>query len=79
MVRRREKAAQGLETCRLALHNMRLDILRLKAGQQSHDQITTMTERANDLAREVDAVVYAGDQMMGLRSSRRSTPGTAGA
>jgi serine/threonine-protein kinase len=76
--RRRDKAAQGLETCRLALHNMRLDILRLKAGQQSHDQITTMTERANDLAREVDAVVYAGDQMMGLRG-RRSTPGPAGA
>jgi serine/threonine-protein kinase len=76
--RRREKSAQSLETCRLALQNMRLDMVRLKAGTQSQEHITTMAENAQALAREVDAVVYAGDQMMGLRG-RRSTPGPAGA
>jgi serine/threonine-protein kinase len=76
--RRRQKAAQNLETCRLALQNMRLDMLRLKAGTQSQEHVTTMAERAQELARDVDAVVYAGDQMMSIRA-RRSTPGPAGA
>jgi serine/threonine-protein kinase len=76
--RRREQATQKLETCRLALQNMKLDLLRLKAGQQSQEHVTTMTERAQALARDIDAAVYAGDQIAQL-SGRRSRPGTAGA
>jgi predicted Ser/Thr protein kinase len=75
---RREKAAEKLETCRLALRNMKLDLLRLKAGTQSQEHVTTMAHQAQQLAREVDALVYAGDQMMNLRG-RPSSAGPAGA
>jgi serine/threonine protein kinase len=75
---RREKAAEKLETCRLALRNMKLDLMRLRAGQQSQEHVTTMAQQAQQLAREVDALVYAGDQMLNLRG-RPSSAGPAGA
>jgi hypothetical protein len=44
---------------------MRLDVLRLRAGNiaGAMDQITTLTERARSLAEEVDAAVYAADEI----------------
>ena len=63
--RRRSEAAGKLDSCVLALGNMRLDVLRLRAGNiaNSMDQITTLTERARSLAEEVDAAVYAADEI----------------
>jgi hypothetical protein len=63
--RRRSEAAGKLDSCVLALGNMRLDVLRLRAGNiaGSMDQITTLTERARSLAEEVDAAVYAADEI----------------
>jgi serine/threonine-protein kinase len=62
--RRREKAASDLENCRLMLENMRLDLVRLRTGAGgSYVQVTTVAERAMALAREVDAMVYAADEL----------------
>ena len=61
-VRRRDETAAKLESCALALQNMRIDVLRLRAegvaGVSQH--ITLLTERARSLADEVDAVVQVG-------------------
>jgi serine/threonine-protein kinase len=61
--RRREETSARLESCYLALENMRLDLLRLKAGEQPAQTITLAAERAMELAREVDSLVYASEQM----------------
>ena len=37
---RRERSREKLESCLLALENMRLDVLKLKAGSQTLQQIT---------------------------------------
>jgi serine/threonine-protein kinase len=60
--RRHDETAAKLESCTLALQNMRIDVLRLRAegvaGVSQH--ITLLTERARSLAEEVDAVVQVG-------------------
>jgi serine/threonine-protein kinase len=63
---RRDELATKLENVALTLQNLKLDVLRLKAGSQSWQQLTTVAERAAALAREVDASVYAGDQLARL-------------
>jgi len=75
--RRRGQAASKLESCSLALGSMRLDVLRLRAGtvSQSVDQITLLTERARLLADDVDAAVYAADEIGKLTSGRREAEG----
>lgn len=60
---RRDDLAAKLENVALTLQNLKFDVLRLKTGNQSWQQLTTVTERAAALAREVDASVYAGDQL----------------
>ncbi|MBA3853530.1 MAG: hypothetical protein C0503_03885 [Gemmatimonas sp.] len=70
--RRRELAAK-LENVALTLQNLKFDVLRLKTGNQSWQQLTTVAERAAALAREVDASVYAGDQL--ARMDRGKTRG----
>ncbi|HET7584470.1 MAG TPA: serine/threonine-protein kinase [Gemmatimonadaceae bacterium] len=61
-VRQREDSEARLESCAVALQNMRYDILRLRAGSVAgaSQQITVLTDRARALADEVDAVVGAG-------------------
>ncbi len=63
--RRRQEAERKLESCVLALQNMRLDVLRLRAGSVSSamEHLTTLTERARALADDVDAAVYAADEV----------------
>jgi len=64
MSRRRDEAASNLESCRLLLQNMRLDLVRLRTGAGgSYVQMTTVAERAMALAREVDAVVQAAEEV----------------
>jgi serine/threonine-protein kinase len=79
MDRRRGEMAGKLESCALALQNMRFDVLRLKTGAQSWQHVTSVAEQAMALAREVDSAVYVADEMARLqpRSSgaRRAEPG----
>jgi serine/threonine-protein kinase len=63
--RRRNESLAKLESCSLALQNMRLDVLRLRAGGVASvsDHITVLTERARSLADEVDAAVRGVDEL----------------
>ncbi len=77
--RRQSEMGSKLESCALALQNMRFDVLRLKTGAQSWQHVTSVAEQAMALAREVDSAVYVADEMARLqpRSSgiRRAKPG----
>ena len=55
----------------LALENMRYDVLKLKTGGQSFQQVTQLAERAMSLAQEVDNAVYVAEEMrkLGVRDS----------
>jgi serine/threonine-protein kinase len=74
VAKRRAEAAEKLETCALALQNMRLDMIRLRAGAQTHENVTTLAVNAMSLAESVDSALYVADEMgrIGRRSS--STP-----
>ncbi len=74
--RRREATAGRLESCSVALQSMRYDILRLRAGTVAgaSGQITALTDRARELADEVDAVVGSAERRS-KRETRTSGPG----
>ena len=74
---RRERSREKLESCLLALENMRLDVIKLKAGSQTLQQITLVAERAKELASEVDNAMYVADEMSKLKGagSRESGSG----
>ncbi len=57
---------EKLESCAIALQNMRLDIVRLKSGPQTSEHITSVAEKAIALAREVDTAMYVKDEMSKL-------------
>ena len=77
LVKRRGEIAEKLETCSLALQNMRLDMIRLRAGAQTHENVTTLAVNAMSLADSVDSALYVADEMgrIGRRNSARSTAG----
>ena len=66
IVQRRHVAADRLESCLLALQNMRFDVLRLRAGAQTHAHITSLAVEAMNLAREIDTAMYVADEMAKL-------------
>ena len=68
---RRDQAAAKRESCRTALQNMRYDLVRLRTGVETYDRITLVAEQAMSLARDVDQVVYAADEVARLTGSRR--------
>jgi serine/threonine-protein kinase len=70
---RRERSRERLESCLLALENMRLDVIKLKAGSQTLQQITLVAERARELASEVDNAMYVADEMSKLRGGNRES------
>jgi serine/threonine-protein kinase len=73
---RRDRTKEKLESCLLTLQNMRLDVIRLKAGGQTLQQVTLVAEKAMALAREVDNAVYVADEMAKLgRGSRELRTG----
>ena len=63
-VKRRADTWAKLESCALALQGMRVDVLRLRAGGVASvsQHITLLTERARNLADEVDAAVGGVDE-----------------
>ena len=66
MEKRRGELSAKLETCALALQNLKFDLLRMKSGTQTWQHVTSVAEQAMALAREVDSVVYVGDAMARL-------------
>ena len=60
---KRAATSARLETCTLALRNMKLDVLRLRAGTQTHQHITSLAMNALNLADSVDSAVYVADAM----------------
>ena len=71
--KRRERSRERLESCLLALENMRLDVIKLKAGSQTLQQITQVAERARELASEVDNAMYVAAEMSKLKVGNRES------
>jgi serine/threonine-protein kinase len=71
-VKKREAVAAKLETCSLALQNMRYDMMRLSASPQMHQHITSLAVQALNLAENVDEAVYVADEMGRAGSGRAS-------
>jgi hypothetical protein len=64
--------AAKLETCALALQNMRFDLMRLGASPQMHQHITSLANQAISLADNVDDALFVAEEM-GRVSGKRST------
>ena len=69
---RRDQAIAKLESCRAALQSMRLDLVRLRTGAETHERITLLAEQALSLARDVDGLVYGADEVAKLTARGRS-------
>ncbi len=70
LTRRRDELAQRMESCVLALENIRLDLVRLRTGGSTLQSVTLVAEQAMALAREVDRVVEAAQEVRDLTSGR---------
>jgi serine/threonine-protein kinase len=71
---RRKSLASKLETCALALQNMRFDLMRLGASPQMHQHITGLANQAMSLADSVDEALYVADAMDKLGARTTSNP-----
>jgi hypothetical protein len=60
---RRDTVAAKLETCSLALRQLKLDMLRLRAGAQTHQHVTSLALEAMALAENVDSALYVADEL----------------
>ena len=60
---RRDAVAAKLETCSLALRQLKLDVLRLRAGAQTHQHVTSLALQALALAENVDSALYVADEV----------------
>jgi serine/threonine-protein kinase len=70
VVGRRKQIAGKLETCASALASMKLDLNRLTVGSQTFQNITSLANEAMSLARSVDHVLSAADEVGRLTSDR---------
>jgi serine/threonine-protein kinase len=70
VVERRKQISGKLDTCASALTSMKLDLNRLSAGSQSFQNITSLANEAMTLARSVDHVLSAADEVGRLTSDR---------
>jgi serine/threonine-protein kinase len=69
---RKDTLGNKLETCALALQNMRFDMMRLGASPQMHQHITSLANQALNLADNVDDALFVADEMGRLGSKRSS-------
>jgi serine/threonine protein kinase len=78
---RRNAVAAKLETCSIALRQLKLDVLRLRAGSQTHQRVTSLALEAIAMAENVDSALYVADELAdatrspartGARQSARS-------
>ena len=65
-IARRATATEKLDRAVSAMRTMRSDLARLSAGTRSYDSVTQVAEQAMQVGREVDAVLYAQDEMRNL-------------
>jgi serine/threonine-protein kinase len=70
VVERRKQIAGKLDTCASALASMKLDLNRLSVGSQTFQNITSLANEAMSLARSVDHVLEAADEVGRLTSDR---------
>ncbi|MGI8619796.1 MAG: protein kinase domain-containing protein [Gemmatimonadaceae bacterium] len=68
--KRRDEAMAKIESCGIALENMRLDVLRFRTGGQTHYNVTLLAEQAMRLARDVDVLAYAADETGRVSATR---------
>ncbi len=71
-LRKRDTRRGQLESCRIALENVRLDLVRLRTGNSSVQSVTQVAEQAMALAREVDIAVAAANEVRDLTRPRTS-------
>jgi serine/threonine protein kinase len=76
---RRQSAEEKLETCADALRNMRLELIRLRAGSQTHQNITSLAMQAVHLADSVDGAVYVAEELGRTRAPATGAVGRRGA
>lgn len=73
-----EKKIEGrraqIESCRIALENMRLDLVRLRTGNSSVQSVTLIAEQAMALARDVDIAVGAAGEVRDATRTRAASP-----
>jgi serine/threonine protein kinase len=60
---RKESLGAKLETCALALQNMRFDLMRLGASPQMHQHITSLANEAMKLTENVNDALFVADEM----------------
>jgi serine/threonine-protein kinase len=70
--KKHDAVASKLETCSLALQNMRYDLMRLSASPHMHQHITSLAVQALNLADNVDEAVFVADEMGRVGSGRSS-------
>jgi eukaryotic-like serine/threonine-protein kinase len=70
VVGRRKQIAGKLETCASALASMKLDLNRLSVGSANFQNITSLANEAMSLAKSVDHVLSAADEVGRLTSDR---------
>jgi serine/threonine-protein kinase len=70
--KKKDAVSAKLETCSLALQNMRYDLMRLSASPQMHQHITSLAVQALNLAENVDEAVYVADEMGRVGGGRSS-------
>jgi serine/threonine-protein kinase len=68
--KRTQRDAVRLDTCVLALQDLRLNLSRLRSGQMAPQQVTQLAERAMSLASDMDGLVLAEEM---ARSGGRET------
>ncbi len=71
-MKRRDARRGQLESCRIALENVRLDLVRLRTGNSSVQSVTLVAEQAMALAREVDIAVAAANEVRDATRPRTS-------
>jgi len=69
---RRDAVAAKLETCVVALQNIKLDLVRLNAGNGTKEHITSLAMDALNLADSVDSALVISDEMRGGGNSRQA-------
>jgi serine/threonine-protein kinase len=62
---KRDAVAAKLETCMVALENIKFDLIRLNAGSQTPQHITNLAMDALNLADSVDAALFVEDSRSG--------------
>jgi serine/threonine-protein kinase len=67
---RRDAVAAKLDTCAVALQNVKLDLIRLNAGSQTPQHITSLAMDALNLAESVDSALYVSDELARNQGAR---------